>query len=68
MLDAALVKQEEHEEAQRVWTEGIEAAGRTGGWKARRHMEALLAGLTDKAETGFCEESRSKVCYVAILS
>src|SRR5215470_13987726 len=55
MLGAALVKQEGREEARRVWMEGIEAANRTGAWKARQHMEALLAGLTDEAEPGFCE-------------
>jgi predicted Zn-dependent protease len=55
MLGAALVKQEGHEEARRVWMEGIEIANRTGAWKARQHMEALLASLTDEAEPGFCE-------------
>jgi predicted Zn-dependent protease len=55
MLGSALVKQEGIEEARRVWMEGIEAANRTGAWKARQHMEALLAGLTDEAEPGFCE-------------
>jgi predicted Zn-dependent protease len=55
MLGSALVKQEGLEEARRVWTEGIEAANRTGAWKARQHMEALLSGLTDEAEPGFCE-------------
>jgi predicted Zn-dependent protease len=55
MLGSALVKQEGIEEARRVWMEGIEAANRTGAWKARQHMEALLAGLTDKTEPGFCE-------------
>jgi predicted Zn-dependent protease len=55
MLGSALVKQEGPEEARRVWKEGIEAATRTGAWKARQHMEALLAGLTDEAGPGFCE-------------
>jgi predicted Zn-dependent protease len=55
MLGAALVKQGGPEEARRVWMEGIEAANRTGAWKARQHMEALLADLTDEAEPGFCE-------------
>jgi predicted Zn-dependent protease len=55
MLGAALVKLEGREEARRVWTEGIEAANRTGAWKARQHMEALLAGLTEEAGPGFCE-------------
>jgi predicted Zn-dependent protease len=55
LLGSSLVKQKDHEEARRVWLEGIEAANRTGAWKARQHMEALLANLTDKAEPGFCE-------------
>src|SRR5262249_46905448 len=55
MLGCVLVKQEGLEEARRVWMDGIEAANRMGAWKARRPMEALLAGLTDEAEPGFCE-------------
>jgi len=55
MLGASLVNQGEREEARRVWMEGIEAANRTGAWKARQHMEGLLAGLTAETEPGFCE-------------
>jgi predicted Zn-dependent protease len=55
MLGAALVKQGEPEEARRAWMEGIEAANRTGAWKARQHMEGLLAGLPAENEPGFCE-------------
>jgi predicted Zn-dependent protease len=55
MLGAALVKQGEPEEARRAWMDGIEAANRTGAWKARQHMEGLLAGLPAENETGFCE-------------
>jgi predicted Zn-dependent protease len=55
MLGAALVNQGEREEARRVWMEGIEAADRTGAWKARQHMEGLLAGLAAVSEPGFCE-------------
>jgi len=55
MLGATLVKQEGREEVRCVGTEDTEKANRTGAWKTRRHMEALLAGLTHKAETGFCE-------------
>ncbi len=55
MLGAALVNQGEREEARRVWMEGIEAANRTGAWKARQHMEGLLAGLTAVTDPGFCE-------------
>src|SRR5215510_991536 len=55
MLGASLVNQGEREEARRVWMDGIEAADRTGAWKARQHMEGLLAGLTAVSEPGFCE-------------
>ena len=55
LLGSALVKQKGIEEARSVWADGIEAANRVGAWKARQHMEALLAGLTDEAEPGFCE-------------
>ena len=43
MLGSALMTLGEHNEAKRAWTEGIEVAGRTGAWKARQHMEGLLA-------------------------
>lgn len=56
MLGSALMSQGEREEARRVWTQGIEAAGRTGAWKARGHMEGLLAGLQDQSSAGFCAE------------
>ncbi len=55
MLGAALIHQGEREEARGVWTEGIEAANRTGAWKARQHLEGLLAGLMTEAEPGFSE-------------
>ena len=55
MLGSALVKQNGREEARRIWMEGIEVANRTGAWKARQHMEALLADLTGESEPGFCK-------------
>jgi predicted Zn-dependent protease len=55
MLGAALVNLGDRDEARRVWMEGITAANRTGAWKARQHMEGLLAGLTAVSEPGFCE-------------
>lgn len=57
MLGTSLLNQGEREEARRVWSEGIEAANRTGAWKARQHMEGLLAGTNDEATAGFCAES-----------
>jgi predicted Zn-dependent protease len=56
MLGSALASTGAREEARHIWTQGIEAANRTGAWKARQHMEGLLAGTEDKPETGFCKE------------
>ena len=56
MLGSALMSQGEREEARRAWTSGIEAAERTGAWKARGHMEGLLAGMKDESGSGFCTE------------
>ena len=54
MLGTALINQGERDEACRAWADGIEVATRTGAWKARQHMEALLADAN--ADSGFCEE------------
>ena len=58
MLGTAHANLGEREEARRAWLEGVAAAQRTGAWKARQHMEGLLAGST-KAEDagGLCQES-----------
>ncbi|HVG31716.1 MAG TPA: tetratricopeptide repeat protein [Pyrinomonadaceae bacterium] len=56
MLGSALASLGERAEARRVWTEGIETANRTGAWKARSHMEGLLAGIKDEPSSGFCTE------------
>lgn len=57
MLGTALLNQGKVTEARRAWTEGIEAANRTGAWKARQHMEGLLAGSAERLEASaeFCE-------------
>jgi predicted Zn-dependent protease len=59
MLGTALMNQNEVEKARRAWADGIEAANRTGAWKARQHMEGLLkeadAAAAAKADAGFCE-------------
>lgn len=54
MLGTALSSQGEREEARRAWHEGIKAADRTGAWKARQHMEGLLAGTSDESGSGLC--------------
>lgn len=56
MLGSALVNQGHHEEARRIWTQGIEVATRTGAWKARQHMEGLLAGTNTESAPGLCQE------------
>ncbi|HEX8652126.1 MAG TPA: tetratricopeptide repeat protein [Pyrinomonadaceae bacterium] len=56
MLGTALLNEGEKEEARRAWTNGIEAATRTGAWKARQHMEGLLAGTSEESGSGFCEQ------------
>jgi len=57
MLGTSLANQGRREEAQRAWTDGIEVANRTGAWKARQHMEGLLADseATKAAGGEFCE-------------
>lgn len=56
MLGTALSNQGQLEEARRVWQEGIRTADRTGAWKARQHMEGLLAGTSAESSTGLCNE------------
>jgi uncharacterized protein HemY len=56
MLGTALMNQGEREEARKVWQEGIRTADRTGAWKARQHMEGLLAGTSNESDTGLCRE------------
>jgi hypothetical protein len=56
MLGTALLTEGKLEEARRAWTEGIEAANRTGAWKARQHMEGLLEGAGREGTLPeFCE-------------
>jgi predicted Zn-dependent protease len=60
MLGTALLNQGQREEARRAWTDGIEVANRTGAWKARQHMETLMAetnatGAAAAAGGEFCE-------------
>ena len=54
MLGTALANQGERDDARRVWQEGIKTAERTGAWKARQHMEGLLAGTSDESGSGLC--------------
>ena len=55
MLGTALLNQGERDQARRAWAEGIEVATRTGAWKARQHMEGLLAGTEAANGPEFCQ-------------
>ena len=50
MLGTVLAKTDDIDGAQQAWRDGIEAAGRTGAWKAGQHMQALLAGVAGANE------------------
>ncbi|MBV9958775.1 MAG: tetratricopeptide repeat protein [Acidobacteria bacterium] len=56
MLGTTLMTLGKSAEARQSWTQGIEAANRTGAWKARQHMEGLLATSDTESEPGFCQE------------
>ena len=59
LLGTALAHLGRREEARRAWRDGIEVANRTGAWKARQHMEGLLAAeeSAGKAEdANFCAD------------
>jgi uncharacterized protein HemY len=45
MLGMVLANAGDLDGAHQVWRDGIEAADRTGAWKAKQHMRALLAGV-----------------------
>jgi predicted Zn-dependent protease len=51
MLGTALAKNDDVAGAQQAWRDGIEAAGRTGAWKAGQHMQALLDGVAVSDES-----------------
>ena len=55
LLGSALLNLSEREEARRVWQAGIEAANRTGAWKARQHMEGLLTQTPGEEDAPFCQ-------------
>jgi len=55
MLGTALVKNDDLPGAQEAWRNGIEAAGRTGAWKAGQHMQGLLDGVAG-ADEALCSD------------
>lgn len=54
MLGSALLNAGKVDEARNIWTAGIATADRTGAWKAKQHIERLLADAKEN-ESGFCE-------------
>jgi Flp pilus assembly protein TadD len=50
MLGTVLANDGDLAGAQQAWRDGIEAADRTGAWKAKQHMSALLAGIAGADE------------------
>ena len=55
MLGTALMNLDQREAARLAWIEGVAVAGRAGAWKARQHMERLLADTAGE-ESGLCAE------------
>ncbi|MBI4851317.1 MAG: tetratricopeptide repeat protein [Acidobacteria bacterium] len=53
MLGSALMSQGQVKEACDIWRQGIEVANQTGAWKAKQHMEGLLAA-NSSTNSGFC--------------
>ena len=51
MLGTVLANAGDLAGAHQDWREGIEAADRTGAWKAGQHMRSLLAGVAGSSET-----------------
>jgi predicted Zn-dependent protease len=58
MLGTSHMSLGERDAARSAWREGVAVAERTGAWKARQHMEGLLAGSSDVEGEGggFCQE------------
>jgi predicted Zn-dependent protease len=54
MLGTVLAKMDDLDGAQQAWRDGIEAAGRTGAWKAGQHMQALLSSIV--GSKGLCRD------------
>jgi|ERR1051325_7849239 predicted Zn-dependent protease len=55
MLGTVLAKNGDLAGAQQAWRDGIEAASRTGAWKAGQHMQGLLDGVVGDNE-GPCSD------------
>jgi predicted Zn-dependent protease len=55
MLGTVLANTGDLAGAVQAWRDGIEAADRTGAWKAKQHMRALLTGIAG-ADEAFCPD------------
>jgi len=55
MLGTALINLGDRDGARQVWSQGLEAANRTGAWKARQHLESLLAGTNEGQSSELCK-------------
>ena len=55
MLGTVLANDGDLDGAQQAWRNGIEAADRTGAWKAGQHMRALLKGVAG-ADEALCPD------------
>jgi predicted Zn-dependent protease len=55
MLGTALINLGDREGARQMWSRGLEAADRTGAWKARQHLEALLADAAEGSSSELCK-------------
>lgn len=55
MLGTALMNEGKRDQARNAWAKGIEVATSTGAWKARQHMEGLLAETESTGGSEFCE-------------
>ena len=51
MLGSALANTDDIAGAQQAWRDGIEAADRTGAWKAKQHMRDQLANVAGADKT-----------------
>jgi uncharacterized protein HemY len=47
LLGSALLQLGQRDAAKLCWLEGISVSNHTGAWKARSHLEALVAELTN---------------------
>ena len=57
MLGTALFNSGEVEKAREAWSKGLEAADRTGAWKARQHIQNLLSDTASAAVTNqLCDD------------